>query len=329
MLAKPFILSLLSGACFLCSPSLTQAAQQPLQAGQFEWAPERAPKGPVLVVVSLDDQMAYVYRNGVQIGRSTVSTGREGKETPTGVFTILQRKKKHESNIYKGAKMPYMQRLTWTGIAMHAGKLPGYPASAGCIRLPYDFSEKLYSTTRNGSTVVITEKAATPAISKKPASILLESRGPADSKPVPKGHVVWEPQKSPEGPVNLLLSYADKTLYVFRNGILIGQSPAALTLSDDMPQGIFLMLEGLEAGSAGTGRPVHPWSMLALHGGSPDNAVERLRQSIQLPQGFGQNIQQIIAPGTILLATNDPSTEATRSDGPMNVLTPEEKKTAN
>ena len=327
MLAKPFFFSLLAGAALFSATPVLDAAQEPLQAGQFEWLPERAPKGPILMVVSLDDQMAYVYRNGVQIGRSTVSTGRAGKETPTGVFTILQRKKKHESNIYKGAKMPYMQRLTWTGIAMHAGNLPGHPASAGCIRLPYDFSELLYGTTRNGSTVVITEKAATPAVSKKPASILLDSRGAEDSRPVPQGRVVWEPNKSPEGPVNMLLSYADKTLYVFRNGVQIGQSPVALTLSEDMPQGIFLMLEGIDENkSTRDGQPLHPWSMLALHGGSPDNAVDRLRNSIELPQGFGQVVKNVIAPGTILLATNDPSTESTRSKDQLNVLIPEVTK---
>jgi len=291
MLAKPFFLSLLAGAALLSATTTLSAVQEVLKPGQFEWQPERAPKGPILMVVSLDDQMAYVYRNGVQIGKSTVSTGRAGKETPTGVFTILQRKKKHESNIYKGAKMPYMQRLTWTGIAMHAGKLPGHPASAGCIRLPYDFSELLYGTTRNGSTVVITEKAATPAISKKPASILLDSRSAEGVKPVPKGSVVWEPNKSPEGPVNMLLSYADKTIYVFRNGVQIGQSPVALTISDDMPQGIFLMLEGTKNKSSATGQPLHPWSMLALHGGSPDNAVDRLRQSIELPKALVNSLE--------------------------------------
>lgn len=324
MLKQLFSLAI-STSLFL-SPTLLASPQKILSPGQFEWHPERAEKGPLLVVVSLDDQMAYVYRNGVQIGRSTVSTGREGKETPTGVFTILQRKKKHESNIYKGAQMPYMQRLTWTGIAMHAGQLPGYPASAGCIRLPYDFSERLYSTTKNGSTVVITEKSATPAISKKPASILLESRSSEGSAPEPTGHVVWEPQKSPEGPVNMLLSYADKTLYVFRNGIQVGQCPVALTLSEDTPQGIFLMLEGTDAPDPETGRALHPWSMLALHGGSPDNAVTRLRNSLEVPKGFGQILRQIIAPGTILLATNDPSTEATRSAQDFSIMTPEEKK---
>ena len=93
----------------------------------------------------------YVFRNGVRIGRSTVSTGKQGKRTPTGVFTVLQKKVDHESSIYKGAKMPHMQRLTWTGIALHAGQLPGYPASAGCVRLPVDFAAKLYPVTTIGT----------------------------------------------------------------------------------------------------------------------------------------------------------------------------------
>ena len=96
-----------------------------LKPGEFIWAPQLAPEGPITLVVSLSDQRAYVYRNGVRIGASTVSTGKKGHETPTGVFTILQKNAKHFSNKYNNAPMPYMQRLTWDGIALHAGKLPG------------------------------------------------------------------------------------------------------------------------------------------------------------------------------------------------------------
>src|SRR6202011_1109625 len=124
-----------------------------LKPGDYIWHPEVSPAGPVVVLVSLPDQVMYVYRNGVRIGRSTVSTGKPGKGTPTGVFTVLQKKVDHESSIYKGAKMPHMQRLTWSGIAMHAGNLPGYPASAGCVRMPVDFAAKLYAATSMGSTV--------------------------------------------------------------------------------------------------------------------------------------------------------------------------------
>jgi lipoprotein-anchoring transpeptidase ErfK/SrfK len=116
-----------------------------LKTGDYEWHPEISPAGPVVILVRLPDQVLYVYRNGVRIGRSTVSTGKAGKRTPTGVFTVLQKKVRHESSIYKGAKMPHMQRLTWTGIALHAGQLPGYPASAGCVRMPVDFAAKLWT----------------------------------------------------------------------------------------------------------------------------------------------------------------------------------------
>ena len=110
----------------------------------------------------------YVYRNGVRIGRSTVSTGAKGHRTPTGVFTVLQKKVQHESNIYRGAKMPHMQRLTWSGIAMHAGQLPGYPASHGCVRLPVDFAEKLYSVTSTGTTVIIADNDSAPSHTTRP-----------------------------------------------------------------------------------------------------------------------------------------------------------------
>ena len=85
-----------------------------LKPGDYVWHPEVSPAGPVVIIVSLPDQVMYVYRNGVRIGRSTVSTGKPGKRTPTGEFTVLQKKVSHESNIYKGAKMPHMQRLTWS-----------------------------------------------------------------------------------------------------------------------------------------------------------------------------------------------------------------------
>ncbi len=105
-----------------------------LKPGEYAWHPEFSPKGPVVLIVSLPEQLAYVYRNGVIIGASTVSTGKKGHETPTGVFTILQKHEDHYSSLYNDAPMPYMQRLTWSGVALHAGRLPGYPASHGRAR---------------------------------------------------------------------------------------------------------------------------------------------------------------------------------------------------
>jgi hypothetical protein len=128
-----------------------------LKPGQFVWTPQLSPDGPMTVVVSLSDQRAYVFRNGIRIGASTISSGRRGYETPTGVFTILEKSVKHRSNRYSSAPMPYMQRLTWDGVALHAGKLPGYAASHGCVRLPFAFSKVLYAETSIGMTVVVTD----------------------------------------------------------------------------------------------------------------------------------------------------------------------------
>jgi lipoprotein-anchoring transpeptidase ErfK/SrfK len=91
----------------------------------------------------------------VRIGHSRISTGKNGYETPTGSFKILQKRKKHKSNLYENGDMPFMQRLTWDGIALHGGRVPDYPASHGCIRFPHNFASKLYGITRIGSQVVI------------------------------------------------------------------------------------------------------------------------------------------------------------------------------
>ena len=183
-----------------------------------------AAAGPVLAIVSLPVQRMYVYRNGVLIGVTTVSTGTKGRETPTGVFTVLQKKVKHNSNLYNNAPMPYMQRLTWDGIAMHAGQLPGYAASHGCVRLPMGFAKLLYRVTKLGMTVVITDQQAVPRVAPTPD--LLESA--AETAAAVQGAWTWTPEKSPTGPVSLILSGADRRLVVLRNGVLIGSAPVEI-----------------------------------------------------------------------------------------------------
>lgn len=128
--------------------------------GDYDWNPERSLAGDVVIVVSLPQQLVHVYRGGVRIGESTISSGRPGHDTPTGVFTILQKQKMHRSTLYDDAPMPFMQRLTWDGIALHAGRLPGYPASHGCVRLPAAFAEALYGVTEHGGVVVVADDAS-------------------------------------------------------------------------------------------------------------------------------------------------------------------------
>lgn len=125
-----------------------------LNPGQFEWQPELSQGGEVLVVVDLSKQLLEVWRGGVLVGRSSISSGR-GQSTPIGTFSILEKNVEHYSNLYKGAPMPYMQRLGWDGFAIHAGYLPGVPASHGCIRLPGAFAKKLFEITARGDIVSV------------------------------------------------------------------------------------------------------------------------------------------------------------------------------
>lgn len=300
--------------------------RQPLQPGQFEWHPEKARSGPLLIVVSIDDQMAYVYRNGTEIGRSTVSTGRPGKETPTGVFTILEKKKDHESSIYKGAKMPNMQRLTWTGIAIHAGDLPGYPASAGCIRLPLQFSSLLFEATSVGATVAITQRSRYPSKSEKPVSILLSSNVDEGSAPIPNRPPFWNPNKSPSGPVSLLLSLGDQTLYVYRNGILIGQAPVGVVPGPPIPGGLSLMLDGVVEGENPLvpGRPMRAWTVLTVDTDQElqEFPINTLRRRIRIHPGFARDVYELMRPGSLLLVTNDKSTKDTRSARDFTIINP-------
>ena len=135
------------------------AAASSLEPGEFVWTGNDAGEGEIEIVVSLPQQRAYVYRGGTLIGVSTVSSGRPGYDTPTGSFPILQKARHHRSNLYEGAPMPFMQRLTWDGIALHGGEVSGQPASHGCIRLPQQFARELFARTRLGATVHVTAAA--------------------------------------------------------------------------------------------------------------------------------------------------------------------------
>jgi hypothetical protein len=155
---------LLSGAQ-VQEPFVVEDEQLPataiaLEPGEFRWLADPATPGQVIIVVSLGEQRAYVHRGNTLIAVTTISSGRPGRDTPTGVYEILQKEKMHHSNLYDDAPMPFMQRLTWEGVALHAGRLPGYPASHGCVRLPAEFARTLYNITEPGEMVVISDDAS-------------------------------------------------------------------------------------------------------------------------------------------------------------------------
>jgi len=120
------------------------------------------PQGPLQIFVSIDKQRVALFANGERVAEGPVSTGIPGHPTPLGVFSIIQKNRHHRSNIYAGAPMPYMQRVTWSGIALHEGALPGRPASHGCIRLSNEFARKLWPTTRLGARVIIARGELAP-----------------------------------------------------------------------------------------------------------------------------------------------------------------------
>lgn len=143
------------------------------------YAPSTPPRSSYSMTIDLRTQHAIVYRDGARIGDTRVSTGKPGYRTPTGTFTVLEKERVHHSNRYDNAPMPYMQRLTWYGVALHAGHVPNYPASHGCIRMPLKFAQWLYSEPTMGMTVTITDETprlATTVVSND-AATTTESTG--------------------------------------------------------------------------------------------------------------------------------------------------------
>ncbi|MDR2858510.1 MAG: L,D-transpeptidase [Novosphingobium sp.] len=276
----------------LNDPSVVETVRA-MQPGQYLWAPEIAPAGPVMIIVSLRDQRAYVYRNGLPIGISTVSTGKEGHVTPTGVFTILQKRVDHKSNLYNNAPMPYMQRLTWDGIALHAGNLPGYPASHGCIRLPRAFAQKLYEITNLGLTVVITDGDAVPRVAPGPGL----RQGPVEPAAA-AAEIQWHPRRAASGPVAIVISDTDRSIVVLRNGVEIGRAPAHIEGGVGQPAAY-----ALQSVTNGDFR----WMKIALPGqegaGTALSADERARLS--MPESFREKLAAILQPGTTVVITRD------------------------
>jgi len=122
-----------------------------------------APNDPIQIVVSLEEQQMRVFRGAEQIAASNISSGKKGHDTPTGIFSILQKNRHHRSNIYSNAPMPFMQRLTWSGIALHASNsVPHHPASHGCVRMPHKFAGKLFKMATRGAHVVVEDNPQTP-----------------------------------------------------------------------------------------------------------------------------------------------------------------------
>jgi hypothetical protein len=156
----------LAGLCALL-PTSEGTAKGRERSGE-EWVSRQAGV-PLLAIVALREQHVTIYDAAGRLSRAPVSTGQSGYETPAGIYSVIQKEAEHFSNLYDDASMPFMQRITWSGIALHAGVLPGYPASHGCIRMPYAFAEHLFELTKLGMRVVVTPHDVAPLDIAHPA----------------------------------------------------------------------------------------------------------------------------------------------------------------
>jgi L,D-transpeptidase-like protein len=323
LLALLLVATSVAGAPFWGARESSPADVSPndLKPGEWIWGGDNKAMGPMAVIVSLTEQRAYVYRNGILIGVSTISSGKKGHETPTGVFTILQKDKDHYSKKYNNAPMPYQERLTWDGIALHAGGLPGYPESHGCVHLPTEFAKLLFASTNMGMTVVIAEAGSSPVAVVHPRPILpIDPRSGAEIvvPPLDNGEAYrWRPEASPEGPISMVLSRRDERIVVYRNGVEIGRArvvfrdPAARVGTH-----AYIVADGFMDGD----NPVLPgtrmpkWITIGIPGHSDEagKAVDvQTVSNIVVPREFAANVLPLLQPGVVLLATDERINEET------------------
>jgi len=284
-----------------------------LKPGQWVWSPGESPQGPVVVVVNLDRQIGYAYRNGLMIGYTSVSTGKKGFDTPTGVFHTLQKDKDHRSSIYNNAPMPYTQRLTWGGVSLHAGGLPGYPSSHGCVHLPSLFAEKLFQVSPLGMTVVVARGESAPAELVHPLPI-----APVDPRSGELAHhdslgdgeaFRWDPMAAPEGPVSLILSRADARIVVMRGGVEIGRARVAIA-NPEQPFGTHAFIAHAADAGGGTLPGGHlRWLGVPVPGHAEDSG-RALRPDefgrVRMPKEFLAQLRAVLGPGSALVVTDAP-----------------------
>ena len=299
-----------------------------LKPGEFVWEGDAVPAGPIVVVVSIGEQRAYVYRNGIRIGVTTISSGRPGHQTPTGVFTVLQKDKDHHSTIYNNAAMPFTERLTWGGIALHAGGLPGYPSSHGCVHLPSAFAQHLFDVSPKGMVVVISDEHSGPENLRHPTEIapIDATAGQEVDAPrlAPGEEDRWTPEASPEGPVSIVLSAADQRAIVYRNGVEIGRTRIQVR-DPAKPLGThaFVLLDPSAPRPAGATAAAPRWTAIGVPGHSTEKGhtldpaeVDR----VVMPKEFKEKLRAILVPGDTLVVTDSPVLEQT-TGVPLTVVT--------
>lgn len=297
-----------------------------LKPGDYSWDPELSPSGPVAIVVSIPDQRVTVYRGGKIIAVSTCSTGKAGHGTPTGTFTILEKAKVHHSSTYNNAPMPNMERLTWSGIALHAGKLPGYPASHGCVRLPLEFSALLYTVTHVGTTVTITSShVAPPTVHHE--GVVLAKKHPSENETATaalKGKVLpaSDHTDNPTPPVAVIVSSVDMRIVVVEHDRTVAEGKAIIVDPGEPLGSHVFVLAGNGEGGKGLS-----WHVIS-HDEEPGAAIEPAdRDLIHRISGDTAVIEAMKArmhPGMVLVTTDEPITADTRTAAGFSIITTED-----
>ena len=273
-----------------------------LQPGDWVWAPTIAPLGPVLIYVELDRQLGTVYRNGERIGVTTILSSKAGQTTPAGVFTLLEKQDiDHRSSAYNKAQMPFEQRLSWDGVAIHAANLSG-PAGHGSVRLPLEFSRLLFETPTTGGTVVIANRPSHPR--KRPlAGVLAPLKTGAAAvagQPLGQGDAFrWTPEASPSGPVSIIVSTGDQMVVVLRGGTEIGRARASIGQQASEAQVLTLAKDKI-------GRD--EWIQVRVNNSKQNIAAPvstRGVEQMRLPGPFVVRMRQAMRPGTTVLITRE------------------------
>lgn len=297
------------------SHAQTEVPADQLKPGQWSWYPERSPSGPVAVVVTLSDQLAFVYRNGIRIGVSTVSSGRKGYETPTGVFTVLRKEKMHHSSKYANAPMPDSQ-FFFGGAALHAGGLPGYPSSHGCVHLPRAFADRVFAVTHNGTPVIVTNTRSGVGSLSHAGLVLAESdlaqiehmTGNIKSKGLPT-----DQKGANSDAFTLLASGADRKLYALKNGEMAFESPISIA-NPRWPLGSHVfILKGHDPE-----KRHFDWIAVGLGSGHESRIDQQTELAattrLQIPPDVHRRVSENLHPGSTFMLTDLPAHPGTRSN---------------
>jgi hypothetical protein len=283
-----------------------------LKRGEFTWAPELAKDGPIVVLVDLTQQYAYTFRNGILIGIATVSTGKPGHSTPTGVFVTTLKDANHHSSKYNNASMPYTQRFTNDGIALHAGGIPNYPSSHGCVHLPSEYARLLFQVAPLGMTVVVTDKAKFPEEVNQPAflsPVTVKGELQTNSRLKSNETYRWQPELSLDGPVSIIISGADQRMVVLRNGIEIGRSKVTIqNPQDSLGTHIYVAHETTSNQASQTPDINIRWLAYPVedlrYGKAKGHPLMEGR--IKIPDDFMKEVGMLFVPGTHLMVTDAP-----------------------